>query len=444
MALLVPASVWAQIVQVSPPTPSAQTGPPTVPSPLPHLSREEAVRLALQQASGFQQAQLAEAAAAEDVKQAKAGFLPKVTHSSSYIYTSPAVGNPPDAPRAPSYIAANSIHEFVGFVGAAGELDVAGRLRTTLKRNRALLAAAGAGTEAARRDLVRATEEAYYTLALAVGNRRLAEQNLEAAEAFERITDLLVKGGEAAPVDLVRAGLQTASRRSEVETARANETGAADGLRILVGFDFGVSFEVGNILEMIPITGELDRFTADLIEQRPELKQLEAERQAAERDIRLARAERLPQLTYFINGGFDAASLHADLLGPASGASATFSLTIPLFDWGVSKSHEQQARLRAKALESAKTVALKAFAQQFYAALAQARSAGKRIGWGVTGVTDAERNVATSIARYRAGEGSILEVTDAQTTLVTQRTALYQAIFDYQTARARLAQTAGN
>jgi hypothetical protein len=37
----------------------------------------------------------------------------------------------------------------------------------------------------------------------------------------------------------------------------------------------------------------------------------------------------------------------------------------------------------------------------------------------------------------------IIEVTEAQTTLVTQRSALYQAVFDYQVALARLKQGTG-
>ena len=59
------------------------------------------------------------------------------------------------------------------------------------------------------------------------------------------------------------------------------------------------------------------------------------------------------------------------------------------------------------------------------------------------GVTKAQDNLTASIARYRAGEAQIVEVTDAQTTLVTQRSALYQAIFDYQVALSRLKQATG-
>jgi len=58
-------------------------------------------------------------------------------------------------------------------------------------------------------------------------------------------------------------------------------------------------------------------------------------------------------------------------------------------------------------------------------------------------ITDAEANVAASTARYRSGEATITEVVDAQNTLVTQKTALYQALFDYQTARARLMRATG-
>jgi outer membrane protein TolC len=53
-------------------------------------------------------------------------------------------------------------------------------------------------------------------------------------------------------------------------------------------------------------------------------------------------------------------------------------------------------------------------------------------------VNRAQDNLSASIARYRAGEAQIIEVTDAQTTLVAQRSALYQASFDYQVALARL------
>src|SRR5262245_46578231 len=118
-------------------------------------------------------------------------------------------------------------------------------------------------------------------------------------------------------------------------------------------------------------------------------------------------------------------------------------VTIPIFDWGASRSREQQARLRAQSIESEKQIAVRNFTQQFYAARAQATAAVARYQFLSASVGDAERNVQASIARYRSGEAQFIEVTDALNTLAAQRAALYQALFDFQSAKARLVQGAG-
>jgi OMF family outer membrane factor len=423
-------------------SPALSTSPSATQSVNP-LSLDEAVRLASAQASAFQQATFNERIAAEDVRQAQAAFLPRIVSTSDYIYTSPALGLPAGEPRVQSFIANNAISEYQSLVGVVGDLDIAGRLRATLRRNRALLAAAHAGTEVARRELRQATVEAYYGLALAVARRNSAEQNLAAAEEFERITALLLSGGEVAPVDLTRAQLQTTQRRDELERARADEAIATDALRVLVGYDFTKPIATVALSVTMPADGEIAQITADTISQRPEFAQFAAERRAADEDVKIARAERLPQLTYTINGGFDSDSLRPPRLKEHVGTSAAINLSIPLFDFGASKSRERQARLRAQVAESQRTLALRGFYQQFYAARTAAISAAARIRLAGTGLAQAQENLNASIARYRAGEAQIIEVTDAQTSLAAQRLALYQAIFDYQTARARLLQAAG-
>ena len=412
------------------------------PSPAP-LSLDEALRLANTQASAFQTALLNERIAAEDVRQAQAAFLPKVSTPLSYTYTSPALGLPPGEPRAQSFIAANSIGEYEALVNLSGDFDIAGRLRATLAKNRALLAAAHAGAEVARRELAQAVVEAYYGLALANAQVRAAGTNLAAAEEFEHITSLLLSGGEVAPVDLTRAQLQTIARRDELEKARANEAVAAGSLRVFVGYDFSRPIGTTDLALALPIASEYQQFRADDISRRPEFTQIEQQLRAARQEIRIARADRLPSLSYSLNGGFDTDSVKAPRLKEHTGVSAAISFSIPIFDWGASRSREAQARLRVQVAENERTLALRGFTQQFYAAQAQVANAAARINLAREGVTKAQDNLASSIARYRAGEAQIVEVTDAQTTVVEQRNALYQAIFDYQTALARLRQATG-
>lgn len=346
-------------------------------------------------------------------------------------------------PRPPSFIAANAVSEHQALLNVVGELDISGRLRTTLNRNVALLEATRAGTEVARRSLVQAVDDAYFSLALASARRGAAEQNLAAATEFERATSLLLSAGEVAPVDLTRARLQTNTRRDELEQARTSEAIAADSLRVFVGYDFTQPIATTDLLTEMPQSGELDSFAAAAIKSRPEFAQFDAERRAAELDIRLARNERRPQVTYNISGGFDSDSLRPPRIGQHAGASAAIGISIPIFDAGISRSRERQAQLRAQIAESTRLASLRGFAQAFYSARTQAFSAETRIRLTSVGIRDAESNLTASLARYRAGEASIIEVTDAQNQLITQRTNFYQAIFDYQTARARLLQATG-
>ncbi len=430
-------------------TPSPPPGPespaaPAVSSEAP-LSLEDAVRLALLQASAFQQASLNERIVEEDVRQARAAFLPRLAGNLSVIYNSPASGvaRVPGTSRQQSYIAANAVTEYLGLLAVTGELDVSSRLRATLQRNLALLEAAHAGTGMARRALVQGTSEAYYGLALAAARRRAAEDSLSAAEEFEHVTTLLEEAGEVAAIDRGRAQLQTLARRDELEQARGHETVAAGALRVLLGYDFRRPIATTDLVGSLPQPGEIDRLTVAMISGRPEVARFQAERRAAEQDVRVARAERRPGVVYRIDGGVDSDTLHSPGIREHSGFSATVGVTIPLFDWGASRSRESQAIDRAAAAESARRIALRAFEQQFSDARSQAATAARRIQLASAGVETAEKYRKVAIERYRAGEAGILEVTDAQTTLVAQRTAYYQALFDYQVARARLAQAAG-
>jgi outer membrane protein TolC len=388
----------------------------------------------------LQQAQLNEQIAAEDLKQARVAFLPKITGPVDYIYTSPSIGV---RPRTQSFIANNSISEYQALLNVAGDVDISGRLRATLARNRALLEAARAGTQVARRALEQATVEAYYGLALAAAGRRAAEQNLAAAQEFEHITSLLLSGGEVAPVDLTRAQLQTNQRQNELEQARANESVAADALRVFVGYDSARAIAAADLATLVPATGEVERINAETIQRRPEFAQFAAQERAAEQDILVARADRLPQLSYSISGGFDTDSLKPPRLKEHTGYSAALNLVIPIFDWGAARSRERQAQVRLKIAQNERAQAARVFAQQFNSARTQALSAEMRIRLAAAGVALAQSNLDASIARYRAGEAQIVEVTDAQTSLAAQRLAFFQALFDYQLALARLRQAAG-
>ncbi len=104
---------------------------------------------------------------------------------------------------------------------------------------------------------------------------------------------------------VLRARLQTATRRDEMEQARTNEAAATDILRFIIGYDINAPIAVIDLMTTIPEPKDIDRYAAATITTRPEFVQFDFLHRAAEQEISLARADRRPQLVYSINGGFD-------------------------------------------------------------------------------------------------------------------------------------------
>lgn len=446
----------AHVAQVTAQQPPATQQPPPAVQPPPGFDRpslgdkpprqmsvDEAVELAFKQASIYLEAQLDESVAREDVKQARAAFLPRLSVPLAYLGTTPSQYRLAGEPRTFSYVSASAINETIALFQAAGEIDVSGRLRNTLRRNRSLLEAARDGSLVARRALVLQTVDSYYTLVLARQRRRLAEETLSLAEGFVKVVEGQQQRGEdeSEGADVLRARAGASMRRDELTQARVAESVAMDALRTLTGVDFATPIAVTRIAQDLPTATDFAGYTEELLKTRPELAQVDAQRRAAEADAGIARSERLPQLSYTLSGGFDAADFRP--LTRYAGGAAIVSLNIPVFDFGASKSRETQARLRAKSLAAGRELVLRALQREFYTARAVALNALARIKETDEGATNAQKNLLIVFARYRAKKTTITDVVDAQAAYAEARMAYFQAIIDYRTARIRLEQDLG-
>ena len=400
------------------------------------LSAEQAVELALGNAVSLRQAQFEEQIAGEDIKQARVAMLPEFNMPLTYWGTTPSTVRQPGEPLTFSYVSSSAINESIGLMSVTGTIDIAGRLRAGLHRSRALLEAAHAGTLTARRNLVIATIDAYYGLVLARQQRRLADEALALAESFAYVTEEQLKRGESQETDVLRARSGARSRRAELAQAQLNESLTMSQLRILTGLDNATYIIVDRITEDVPKITDLLGYQEDTVMSRPELAQLDAQKRAAIEDVRAARREQRPQLTYTLTGGFDAANFKP--LGRYSGAGAIVTLNIPIFNFGASKSRETQAQLRARSLEAQRDNTVQQLKQEFYAARAGSLSAWDRIRYATQAATAAQQNLFLIFSGYRSQKASLLDVIDAQSNYSATRLQYYQAIADYHSARARL------
>lgn len=397
---------------------------------------DDAITLALSNASLYQQSLIDERIAKEDVRQARAAFFPQLSLPLTYTGITPSRLRNPGDPLTFSFVSGSAINETTALMNVSGTIDLAGRLRAALSRSHALLEAANAGTRAARRELVLATLDAYYALGLTRQRRRLVDETLALAEGFVNVAASLKERGEGEEADVFRAQAAAATARDALEQARAAEFAAMNLLRTLTGIDFSTQIVTARLTDNVPAASDFNNYTEDIIRSRPELEQIDAQQRAARADARAARRELLPDMTYSLNGGFDAGDFRP--VGRYAGGSAIISLNVPVFNFGASRSRERQASLRASQLDIQRELLLRQLRQEFYINRANALGALERIRDTRVAAESAQQNLTSVFMRYRTKKATILDVIDAQTNYAETRSGYYQAIVDYHTSRARL------
>jgi outer membrane protein TolC len=427
----------ACLLAAAPATRSAAAGQPA-PADNP-LTLSAVLDLARANSQQFRAAQLASDLAAEDRKQGKAALLPSLSGFTQYIYTQPngtpsGVWVPNDGPRV-----------------YAMWLNVHGDIFSFAKWNEyrsatAAEAVARAKAEIAARGLVATIVTNYYGLVAAQRKLASAQQGLAEAQRFLEITRRQENGGEVAHSDVIKAQIQVAQRTRDAQDAELALLKGRLGLSVLVFPDFRDTFSVVDDLQtMMPLLPLTD-VKATAAANSPDLRAAESSVQQETMGVGVARGGVLPSVSfdYFYGINANEFATHStptpenpsgvNLLGSVFQAQ----VTVPLWNWGAAQSKLKQAQLRVQAARADLTLAqrqLQASVSTFHREAEIARDQVASLRESLDLSTESLR---LTLLRYQAGEVSVLEVVDAQTTLIQARNAYDDGLVRYRVALAAL------
>ncbi|AZI36103.1 putative heavy metal efflux system protein [Caenibius tardaugens NBRC 16725] len=263
----------------------------------------------------------------------------------------------------------------------------------------------------------------------AAAQQRLVTANDQARIAAEgfRAAQVRVQAGRASPIDMQRADVARINADADVERAQ----------RLVEVSRFSLSRLIGQ-----PVSGALDTnwFTGVRSNYGP-LREIdstgtlamaaaEADLAVADAGVRLARSQRVPDLT--VGAG-------ARYMRETGDTAALFSLTIPLPLFNNGKAAVDQASSERLRAEAQKRVTALEVDQAIARAQAEAANASTSA---VTakGPALAAAEEAARIARigYREGKFGQLELLDAERTLAETRLAAIDALLNYHNAQAQL------
>ncbi len=399
------------------------------------LTLQDCVRLAEGAPSPVTLARQERDIAALETTQARAGFLPQSRLATGFTYNSPLR----DDHSTVSFIPLNAVREYAALLTVTQEFDTSGRLRAELSRARANRDAASVGFSISRRDLRRAVSTAFYRLLL---TRRIAQTLTDAlaeSRTFERRTQLLFEGGEAAQADVVKAGAQAAFVEQNLKAAQLEATLANQELAAFWTRDVEIPLALTEVLDQPLPPPEGPAAEPAPFMRRLEFTLLDAQLRGFQADYRRARSALLPQLGLIFQYGIDAPAVRIRDRGYA----AFVNLNIPIFDWMKARSQMKQFELRTQQVETNRAIAGRLFSRDYQSALVRVQQLYEQIS-----LTDRQARLAAddlrlSRVRYEGGEGLALDVVTAQSQLAQARANYYTAVANYLNARADLEVASG-
>jgi outer membrane protein TolC len=169
-------------------------------------------------------------------------------------------------------------------------------------------------------------------------------------------------------------------------------------------------------------------------------------------DVTIARQAYLPTLTVDAVYGIEANALALNSataankeLGPVPnlGYFITASLNIPVWDWGVRRSKVRQSELKQKEAAADLSLTQRTLIRNLRGYYDEAQTAHRQIELLQKAVDLASESLRLSTLRYQAGEANIVELGDAQTSLIQARNAYDDGMVRYRLAVSNLQTVTG-
>ena len=264
----------------------------------------------------------------------------------------------------------------------------------------------------------------FYMVVLNQSLLNLARENEATFEEIVKHTNELVNAGEISGLDLERVEVEKLKFDTDLANSERDYEVALRDLRFVLGGDYrAMEIDVAGTIDYEPYQFSFSQLRDRALTERPDLKATQLSERAADANIRLQNAQRIPDLS--LGGGLDQV--------PSGTSTFTFGvgITLPISDRNqgerakaliAKKQAQNQTQLVTNQVLSDVDKALVAFEMQ------RRRVDLYRSGV-VTKVNDIQR--LTEVA-LRAGESSTLELLDAIRTRRDTLAGFYQTLFDYQ------------
>lgn len=316
------------------------------------------------------------------------------------------------------------------------ELDFWGKLRRASEAARDELLATRNGRDTVELTLVGGVINAYLDLRGLDAQLTVTRETLASREASLRIIQRRQQGGLASGLEVRQAEASTHAVRAQVAEFTRQRAVAEHLLGRLTG-QLTLAIPAGDLRQMPDLVPIPPGLPSSLLEERPDVRQAEAQLMSANARIGVAKAALFPSISLTGNLGTQSKDLSDLFTGPASIWSLGVALDLPIFDGGQRVARVDQATARQKQALASYTGTVQGAFTEVRDALVSVEQQGLRESAQADQMEAANRALALAQRRYLAGYSPYLDVLDSQ------RTAHLATLAYINAKQARLAATVG-
>jgi len=410
------------------------------------LTLEDAIELALRQNPFFMATREKETQARSLVRQSVSRFLPTLNAQGQdtldeklFVLEFPSFipGEPPQR------ISIDFTKNYQMSLAFSLPLFAGGRLVSGYKQANYNLQASRETVRLSEQETIFDVKRSFYGYLLAREFSAAAQEALDLAEKFRVNVKNLYEVGMASRFDLLRSEVQVANLKPQAIKARNSVDVAELGLKTITGIDLDTPVVVRGELTAPPLDTETGGAIEQALGQRPELRQIDYQRQMAGEMLKIARGSALPTLA--IGGNY---SFWADGLNFRKGAWQNFyainlSLTIPLFNGFESRARIGQSKAMIRELEWTRKGLSDMISFEVRQAVMNYAQARETLLSQEQNVGQAREAVRIAELNYAEGLATNLDVSTAQVALSQARTNYSQALYDCVISQAQLEKAVG-
>ena len=283
----------------------------------------------------------------------------------------------------------------------------------------------------------------YFQILAAQDQLRVARRNLAAAERILVLIKQQFTGGTASQLDVSQQEALVSTERAAIPPIEVTLKQSTAALAVLVArapADFNIR---GGGMAQITIPRVTPGLPSELLYQRPDVREAEAQLASSNFSVEAARAAFFPQIQLTAQTGVQSAAL-ASLFGPGAWYyTLAAGLTQPLFDGFLLESQLKQAKgVQLQYLQAYRKAVLAAFADVEKALVALSQSI-RQERLQAEAVANSRKAFDVSETQLRAGTVNLITVLQTQQTLLIAENTLAQVRLTKLLAASSLFQALG-